>query len=145
MFESYDMLPSKVRQAINVMINLAGSDGAPKTTPILAYEERSNLKYLEIILADLRRAGLIRAMRGPNGGFYLARPSKEIRALEIANAINGDLAPLPCLSEFASQCSECRNMATCPIKSMFEPSYHTLILHMNSLTLEDLASYGMTD
>jgi len=134
------MLPSRVRHAVNVMINLAIGGDMPKTAAVLAREERAPPKYLEIILSQLRRAGLLRAARGTNGGFYLARLSTDIRIIDIMSAIDADLAPLPCPAADSATCPECLDMQTCSIKAMFEPGYRVWIDRMTSSTLHDISS-----
>jgi Rrf2 family iron-sulfur cluster assembly transcriptional regulator len=55
--------------------------------------------YLEGLLAALRRAGLVRALRGPGGGWVLARPAARIRPLEVYRALEGPTALVPCAED----------------------------------------------
>lgn len=59
---------------------------------MLAAEQQLPLKFLEAILADLRRAGLVRTRRGPVGGYGLSRPADRITVGEVVRAVDGPLA-----------------------------------------------------
>lgn len=63
--------------------------------------------FLEQLLADLRRAGLVRSTRGPYGGFTLARPAGEITALDIVEALEGSIAPSVCAPDGCGRESGC--------------------------------------
>jgi len=79
------------------LIDLATAEGArPMATRELAESRGIPPAFLEQLLADLRRAGLVRATRGPRGGFALARCAEEITALEIVEALEGPIAPSVC-------------------------------------------------
>lgn len=61
------------------------------TAEQLAKAQQIPAKFLEAILTQLRRAGLVRSQRGPDGGFWLARPAEEIALADIIRAIDGPL------------------------------------------------------
>ena len=61
------------------------------TSDQLARAQQIPAKFLEAILTQLRRAGLVRSQRGPDGGFWLARPAEEISLADIIRAIDGPL------------------------------------------------------
>lgn len=90
---------AKVDYAVRATVNLARSDGdaAPRTAPHrkaheIAAEEGIPPKFLEAILADLKRGGLVHAQRGAEGGYRLARPGDEIAVADIIRAVEGPLA-----------------------------------------------------
>lgn len=72
-------------------IELAASSSAHVTSDQLAKAQQIPAKFLEAILTQLRRAGLVRSQRGPDGGFWLARPASEISLADIIRAIDGPL------------------------------------------------------
>ena len=72
-------------------IELAASDHGHVTSDQLAKAQQIPAKFLEAILTQLRRAGLVRSQRGPDGGFWLARPASEISLADIIRAIDGPL------------------------------------------------------
>jgi Rrf2 family protein len=77
------------------------------------------LRFLEAILLELRRAGLIETRRGAQGGYRLARPPSEITAGAVIRVLEGMLAPIPCASHYRyAPCEDCRDPMTCGIRSL---------------------------
>jgi Rrf2 family protein len=84
-------LSARSDYALRAVIELAASDGGHVTADQLAKTQSIPGKFLEAILTQLRRAGLVRSQRGPDGGFWLARPASEISLADIIRAIDGPL------------------------------------------------------
>src|ERR1700684_1769859 len=84
-------LSARSDYALRAVIELAASDGGHVTADQLARTQSIPGKFLEAILTQLRRAGLIRSQRGPDGGFWLARPAAEISLADIIPGIHGQL------------------------------------------------------
>lgn len=84
-------LSARADYALRAAIELAASADAHTTAEQLARAQRIPGKFLEAILTQLRRAGLVRSQRGPEGGFWLARPASEISLADIIRAIDGPL------------------------------------------------------
>jgi Rrf2 family protein len=83
----------KVDYAVRAMAHLAGEPpGEPIKAEHVAKAQSIPLKFLLGILADLRRARLLRSQRGAEGGYWLARPAKEISLADVIRAIDGPLA-----------------------------------------------------
>jgi len=77
-------------------------------------------KFLEQILLDLKRAGIVASRRGRLGGYVLVRPADKLTFGEVLRLIDGPIAPLPCLSKIAyRRCSDCDDEATCEIRHVF--------------------------
>ena len=112
------MLSQKARYALRAMLALAeGPAHAPRMTGELATAAAVPRKFLEQILLDLKRAGLVRSTRGRAGGYALARPAAEIHFAEIVRVIDGPLALAPCASRTAyRRCDDCTDAATCAIR-----------------------------
>ena len=91
-------LSARVDYALRAMAELAataeqnGADPAPMTAEQVAKAQDIPPKFLESILLQLRRAGLVHAQRGPEGGYWLARPAREITLGQVIRAIDGPLA-----------------------------------------------------
>lgn len=112
------MLSQKARYALRAMLTLAE---APADTTVmtgaLAVSATVPRKFLEQILLDLKRSGLVRSTRGRTGGYQLARPAGEIHFAEIVRAIDGPLALAPCASRNAfRRCEDCKDVAACAIR-----------------------------
>ena len=84
-------LSARADYALRAAIELAAASSGHVTADQLARAQQIPGKFLETILTQLRRAGLIRSQRGPDGGFWLARPAAEISLADIIRAIDGQL------------------------------------------------------
>ncbi len=84
-------LSARADYALRAAIELAASKEGHVTSDQLAKAQQIPAKFLEAILTQLRRAGLVRSQRGPDGGFWLARPADEISLADIIRAIDGPL------------------------------------------------------
>src|SRR6202161_11154 len=85
-------LSARADYALRAAIELAAaSGGGHVTSDQLAKTQGIPGKYLEAILTQLRRGGLVRSQRGPDGGFWLARPASDISLADIIRAIDGPL------------------------------------------------------
>jgi Rrf2 family protein len=86
----------------------------PVLIPTLAREEKIPLKFLEAILLQLKRAGLLESKKGKRGGYRLVQPPAKITLGYVIRTMEGPLAPLPCASETAFRpCEECEDISQC--------------------------------
>lgn len=86
-------ISERVDKALRAMAELACvDDAAPLKADVIAERQDISFKYLHDILRDLKRAELVRAKRGPDGGFTLARPAAEITMADVFRAVDGPLA-----------------------------------------------------
>jgi Rrf2 family protein len=86
-------ITAKVDYAVRAAIELAGADrNSPIKGDRLAQAQGIPMKFLENILSELRRSGIIGSRRGAEGGYWLARPTKDITVADIIRAVEGPLA-----------------------------------------------------
>jgi Rrf2 family protein len=85
-------ISAKVDYAVRAALELAAADGGPVKGERIAEAQRIPLKFLENILLELRHDGLVRSQRGPEGGYWLARPAEEIVIADVIRAVEGPLA-----------------------------------------------------
>src|SRR3546814_17788625 len=86
-----------------------------RTDTLLPYP--TLFRSLELILADLRDAGLLVSRRGKLGGYHLSKPTHLVSLGEIIRIIEGPLALVPCVSRTAyRRCKDCEDEATCAIR-----------------------------
>src|SRR5213078_4980277 len=78
--------------ALRAVIEVAEAEGQPVKGDRIAQAQEIPTKFLESILGDLRQAGLVRSQRGAEGGYWLAKPAKEISVADIIRAVEGPLA-----------------------------------------------------
>src|SRR6266700_4145089 len=81
--------------ALRAAIELAAAPGSHVTGEQLARAQDIPGKFIETILTQLRRTGLVRSQRGADGGFWLARPASEISLADIIRAVDGQLLSAP--------------------------------------------------
>lgn len=84
-------ISAKVDYAVRALLTLASAD-RPITAEALATTQGLPAKFLETILNDLRRAGLVASQRGSEGGYRLARPAQEISLADVIRPLDGPLA-----------------------------------------------------
>ena len=88
---------AKTEYGVRLMIELGRQDpGEPTPLRTIARVEGLPLSYLEHVVADLKRAGLVAATRGAHGGYSLARPAGDIAMDEVVLALEGSVAPMDC-------------------------------------------------
>ena len=93
---------SKTEYGVRLMVELGRQAGdRPTSLKAIAEAEDLPLSYLEHVVADLKRAGLVQSSRGAHGGYLLARPAEEIAMDEVVLALEGSVAPMDCLTTVA--------------------------------------------
>lgn len=136
------MITNKTKYALKSLMVLADEKiGNADALRIEEIAERSGApkRFLEHILLDLKRAGLIGSRRGRNGGYELIKDPRRVSLAEVLRLIDGPLAPLPCLSRRAYQrCEDCKDEVSCRVRAVFGGFYSTYILMIELLTLSDL-------
>ena len=115
------MIAQKTRYALRSLLFLAeGQGGAPVQLSRIAETQRVPPKYLELIMLDLKKAGLVKSNRGPKGGYRLARSPEQISFGEVVRSMEGPIALVPCASvNHYAPCGDCHDEATCAIRRAF--------------------------
>nr|WP_316653046.1 Rrf2 family transcriptional regulator [uncultured Gellertiella sp.] len=115
------MISQKAKYALRALSALARGDQAqPRQISEIAAAQNIPKKFLEQILLDLKREGIVRSLRGKQGGYLLLRPAREITFGEVLRIIDGPIAPLPCLSITAyRRCDDCDGEVSCEIRHVF--------------------------
>ncbi len=95
-------------------------------------------KFLEHILLDLKRKGLVASRRGRAGGYMLIKQPQEMTIGSVLRAIDGPIAPLPCISRTAyRRCADCQDETTCAVRRLFADTYSAMLLLMDGTTLAE--------
>lgn len=110
------MITTKGRYALRVMMDLA-EHAAEACVPLKEIAERQGIskKYLEIIVKDLVKGGLIRGVGGKGGGYRLVRKPNEYNVGEIIELAEGTLATVACLAQDAEACPRAAACKTLPM------------------------------
>jgi Rrf2 family protein len=123
--------------AIRAMIHIASlPDGRCAMRREIARVQRIPSDFVAKLLQSLVRAGLLRSVRGTNGGFCLARPRDEIDLLSIVEAIEGPLAVVAC----APESGDCDHAAFCPADKVWREVQRQIAGVLEGATLESLVS-----
>src|SRR5262245_59511673 len=86
----------------------------------IAGKERIPRKFLEQILLELKRHGIVQSRRGKFGGYGLLKPADQITFGQVLRILDGPIAPLPCLSRIAyRRCADCQTEENCEIRRVF--------------------------
>jgi Rrf2 family protein len=114
------MLQKKSKYAIRALLALARrSDQKSMLIADLATQERIPKKFLELILLELRNKGILQSKKGKGGGYFLGCKPEAISLGEVIRALDGPVAPVPCVSHTAyRKCDECEDELTCGIRSV---------------------------
>jgi Rrf2 family cysteine metabolism transcriptional repressor len=131
-------LGTKTRYSARAMLDLAlNYDKGSKAVSAREIAERQevSLKYLENLLAALNSAGLVRSIRGPEGGHLLARPPAQINLREIYQVFEGTEGFVECTTDP----EYCRRTDNCATQEIWAQMYDACMKILESTTLEDLA------
>lgn len=103
-------LSSRSRYGLRAVLDLALEYGkGPLQIKTIASREDISNKYLEQLMTILKTSGLVRSLRGPKGGYMLARAPNEVKLDEVFTVLEGPLVTVECLQhpEFCPRCAEC--------------------------------------
>jgi len=113
------VLSKKSKYGLKAMLELAAEDAGqhPIQASELAERQRLPKKFLEAILLELTRHGLLQSKLGRGGGYTLARKPGDITVGEVVRVLEGPLALIPCVSKTAyKRCDECLDEETCGVR-----------------------------
>lgn len=134
------MISQKAKYALRALVALARAHDADEALIIADIAERQHIprKFLEQILLDLKRHGLLESRRGKHGGYALLRPAEMITFGEVLRIIDGPIAPLPCLSKMAyRRCDDCGTEANCEVRKVLARVADATRAVLDSTTLAD--------
>jgi len=136
------VLSQKGRYALHALIVLAEHDGEePMMIADIADEAGVPRKFLEQILLELRKRGILRSQRGRNGGYQLAKSPKDISFADIIRVTDGPLALAPCVSVTAyHRCEDCEDEKTCAIRKVLLAARDATAEVLESQTLAAVAA-----
>lgn len=117
-----------------------------KLMPVLISEisEHENIskKFLELILLDLKKTGLIASKKGKGGGYYLLKDPKDISVATIMRFLDGPIALLPCVSlNFYEKCEDCPSEETCGLNKLLVQVRDNALNVLENKTLQDLITF----
>lgn len=134
------MLSRKSKYALKALAVLAKEYGqGPVLISDMAQRDEIPRKFLEIILLELKNAGMLQSRKGKGGGYSLGRPPHQITLGHVIRVLDGPLAPLPCVSRTAYvRCRECRDERTCGIRMVMKEVRDATAQILDATTLADM-------
>jgi Rrf2 family protein len=135
-------ISKRTQYGLKAMLALGRRYGeGPVLIATLAKQESVPVKFLEVILLDLKGQGLLDSKKGKNGGYQLSRPPSTVTLGSIIRMLEGPLAPLPCASETAYRpCEECGDIESCGTRIIMRQVRDAIAAVLDSTTLADLIS-----
>lgn len=128
-------ISTKGRYALRLMLELAGEpEGTPLSIKEIARRQSISDKYLEQIVSVLNTAGLVRSVRGPQGGYILRKTPQEITVGMILRLTEGSLAPVGCVEED----TPCEREAACVTVGLWRRLNQAINEVVDHTTLQDL-------
>jgi Rrf2 family protein len=135
-------LSKRGEYGLRAMIMLAGpaENGYTAMLQIREISEREQIpaKFLEQILLALKNAGLVHSKMGVGGGYYLARPAREINLGQIVRVLDGPLAPVKCVSHMAYEPCGCPDEQNCGLRLVMGDVRNAIADLLDGTSLEDV-------
>jgi Rrf2 family protein len=138
------MLSKKAQYALKALEYLvARRDQGPILISEIAEQKNIPLKFLENILLELRKAGVLESKKGKGGGYFLKSSPVETNLATVIRTIDGPIAMLPCVSFYFHQpCDNC-NPGQCRIHALFSEARDAVLGVLEQKTLRDLEEEGL--
>ncbi len=132
-------LSTKSTYGLRAMVNIASryNKGATSIADIYRREGIS-VSYLEQLLNKLRRKGLLKSIRGPKGGYVLSRRPGEITVGDVVRILEGDTAPIYCVTNRKTLRRICRRSSRCAARIVWQKLAKAIDEVLDSINLQDL-------
>jgi Rrf2 family iron-sulfur cluster assembly transcriptional regulator len=130
-------LSTKGRYAVMALVDLAThSQGRPVSLADISGRQEISLSYLEQLFAKLRRAGLVKSVRGPGGGYLLARTAEDTRIADAILAVDEPIRATRCQPNTATGCQS--DKSRCLTHDLWEELSRQIHLFLSSVSLADV-------
>ena len=127
-------LTTKGRFAVTAMIDLAlRQDGGPVALAGISERQKISLSYLEQLFGKLRRRELVSSVRGPGGGYCLAKTAAEISVTDIIRAVDEPLDATSCAGK-----ANCYDEEPCMTHQLWTTLTNRMLDYLSSVTLDEL-------
>jgi Rrf2 family iron-sulfur cluster assembly transcriptional regulator len=129
-------LTTKGQYAVRAMVKLASyREGGPVSLKDISREEGISLAYLEQLFLKLRKGDIVRSVRGPGGGYVLARAAADISVGDVISVVEEPLNPVACLDDDVETCTRADN---CITQNIWKGLGDKIKGFLNSISVEDL-------
>lgn len=129
-------ISTKGRYALRMLLDLAEHQNCGFIA-LKDIAERQNIskKYLEQIIPIFNRSGILKTIRGSQGGYQLAKTPDKYTVGEILRLTEGSLSPISCVEE---EPTECKRSGDCAMLPVWQGLYHVINEYLNGITLQDI-------
>lgn len=134
------MISKKAKYGLKALLMLAQArDQSPVLIADIAKSQLIPKKFLELILLELKRHGLLRSKKGKGGGYFLAKSPESITLGQVIRCLDGPIALVPCVSQTAyMKCDDCEDETTCGIRIVMKEVRDATGLILDGTTLADV-------
>ncbi|HEX2734503.1 MAG TPA: Rrf2 family transcriptional regulator [Polyangiaceae bacterium] len=132
----------RTRYALKALTLLAECDDrGPVLISQLSKRGEIPRKYLEAILRELKRHGILTAQRGRRGGYRLLKQPQDVSVAEVIRVLDGPLAPVPCLSRSNYRpCAECKSERACGVRLVLFDAHSAMLNLLERTSLQELVA-----
>jgi Rrf2 family protein len=133
------MLSKKCKYAIHALVHMGHNPEGKFLIKEISASCNIPKKFLEAILLDLKRAGILGSKQGQGGGYFLRRATRDINLAEVVRLFDGAIAAVPCAThKYYERCNECEDEETCSVRHAFLALRNETVEMLKKDTIEDL-------
>lgn len=135
-------LTTDIRYGVRALCDIA-YNSAGTVTQVRSISEREGIppRYVEQIFQKLKKGGIIKSIRGPDGGYYLLRKPEDISIGDVIRAIDGqDIQLVPCKGGGKSSRKACAKYGKCAVSDVWTEGTRILVDYFNSVSLADICA-----
>jgi Rrf2 family protein len=133
------MLSKKCKYAIHALIHMGHNPEEKFLIKEISEACHIPRKFLEAILLDLKRAGILGSKQGKGGGYFLRRHTRDINLAEVVRLFDGAIAAVPCATyKYYERCQECDDEETCSVRHAFLSLRNETVEMLKKDTIEGL-------
>jgi len=134
------MLSKKTKYGLKALIYIAKQSGtAPVLISDISEKEQIPKKFLEAILLDLKKFGILGSKKGKGGGYYLMKDPKTVTAATLIRVLDGPIAMLPCVSlNYYEKCDDCPHEDKCSLNRFMADVRDNTLNVLQQKSLHDL-------
>jgi Rrf2 family iron-sulfur cluster assembly transcriptional regulator len=133
-------ISSKIRYGVRLICDIAyNSEGKPVSVKTVSNRQEISFKYADQIFQKLKKAGIIKSVRGPFGGYLLAKKPVEITVGDIIKAIDGkDIELVFCSGYPPISKKPCKRFGKCVVSEVWDGASRILMDYFNSITINQI-------
>ena len=132
-------LTTKSRYGARAIFDLAyHSSGVPIQIKDISQRQEIPQRYLEQIFHKLKEAKIVKSVRGPGGGYLLARPAEKITVGDIIQAMREPIDPVFCVDQESDSSKKCSREEECVTRQVWKEAGEKITQYFDSVTVDDL-------